>query len=66
MCYVHVRDETQIKEWVEASTKPETTQAYLDKYIYSVQNHAEYLEKIGWERLEKLRIGGESDGQPCI
>ena len=66
MCYVHVRDETQIKEWVEASTKPETTQAYLEKYIYSVQNHQEYLEKIGWERLEALKIKGEPDGQPCI
>ena len=66
MCYVHVRDETQIKEWVEASTKPETTQAYLEKYIYGVQNHQEYLEKIGWERLEALKIKGEPDGQPCI
>lgn len=66
MCYVHVRDEAQIKEWVEASTKPETTQAYLEKYIYSVQNHQEYLEKIGWERLEALKIKGEADGQPCI
>jgi hypothetical protein len=66
MCYVHVRDETQIKEWVEASTKPETTQAYLEKYIYGVHNHQEYLEKIGWERLEALKIKGEADGQPCI
>jgi len=66
MCYVHVRDETQIKELVEASTKPETTQAYLEKYIYGVQNHQEYLERIGWERLEALKIKGEPDGQPCI
>ena len=66
MCYVHVRDEAQIKEWVEASTKPETTQAYLEKYIYGVKNHQEYLEKIGRERLEALKVKGESDGQPCI
>ena len=66
MCYVHARDETQIKEWVEDSTKPETTQAYLDKYVYSVQNHKEYLDKIGWERLEALKVKGDSDGQPCI
>lgn len=66
MCYVHTRDEAQIKEWVEASTRPETTQAYLEKYIYTVKNHAEYLEKIGPDQLETLRIKGESDGQPRI
>lgn len=66
MCYAHARDEAQIKEWVEASTKPETTQVYLEKYIYSVKNHKEYLEKIGWEHLEMLKVKGEPDGQPCI
>jgi acyl CoA:acetate/3-ketoacid CoA transferase alpha subunit len=66
MCYVHARDEAQIKEWVEASTKPETTQVYLEKYIYSVKNHKEYLEKVGWDRLETLKVKGEPDGQPCI
>jgi acyl CoA:acetate/3-ketoacid CoA transferase alpha subunit len=66
MCYVHARDEAQIKEWVEASTKPETTREYLEKYIYRVKNHKEYLEKVGWERLEALKVKGEPDGQPCI
>jgi acyl CoA:acetate/3-ketoacid CoA transferase alpha subunit len=55
MCYVYQRDEDQIKEWVTASEKPETTQAYLEKYIYGVKDHKEYLDLIGRERLEKLR-----------
>ena len=54
MCYVYVRDEAQIREWVEASKEIETTQAYLDKYIYGVSNHQEYLEMIGQEQLDNL------------
>ncbi len=56
MCYVYKRDETQIKEWVEASKDPETTQAYLDRYIYGVKNHQEYLDLIGRDQLESLRM----------
>jgi acyl CoA:acetate/3-ketoacid CoA transferase alpha subunit len=59
MCYVYQRDEEQIKEWVQASDKPETTQAYLDKYIYGVKNHQEYLDLVGRERLARLMHGVE-------
>jgi acyl CoA:acetate/3-ketoacid CoA transferase alpha subunit len=60
MCYLYERDETQIKEWVEASKTPETTREYLDKYIYAVENHQLYLEKVvGKERLAELQEGGE-------
>lgn len=55
MCYVYGRDEDRIKEWVEASKDPETTKAYLDKYIYSVENHQEYLELIGHDHLHQLK-----------
>jgi glutaconate CoA-transferase, subunit A len=68
MCYEYVRDEAQIKEWVEASADAAGAQAYLEKYIYSVKNHQEYLDLIGHERLESLRCrarGGEFD-EPCI
>ncbi|MFW9887587.1 MAG: CoA transferase subunit A [Candidatus Thorarchaeota archaeon] len=30
-------------------------QEYLDTYILGVENHNEYLEKIGWENLNKLK-----------
>lgn len=55
MCYVYRRDEPQIKEWVEASQTPETTRAYLDKYVYQVCDHVEYLERVGRQRLNALR-----------
>jgi len=57
MCYKYKRDEDQIREWVSASKEPTTTQEYLEKYIYGVRNHQEYLEMIGREKLEELRIG---------
>ena len=59
MCYLYKRDEPQIREWVEASKDPDTTQAYLDKYIYGVKDHEEYLEMIGREQLNDLRKGSK-------
>ena len=57
MCYLYQRDEALIRNWVKASETPETTQAYLEKYIYGVRNHQEYLDLIGHERLNHLRHG---------
>jgi glutaconate CoA-transferase subunit A len=61
MCYLYRRDEAQIREWVQASSEVETTRAYLNKYIYGIENHRKYLEMIGEERLQNLRKG-EGDG----
>jgi glutaconate CoA-transferase, subunit A len=55
MFYLYARDEQQIKEWVEASRNAETAQVYLDKYIYGVKDHQEYLDLIGRDRLNSLR-----------
>jgi len=59
MAYMYARDEEQLKEWVEASKTEEGTQTYLNKYIYSLSNHQEYLEFIGQERLEALKAAME-------
>lgn len=56
MCYRYRRDEEQIREWVAAAKEAETTQAYLDKYIFSVNNHQEYLKLIGKSRLDEIRL----------
>ena len=49
-------DAGRIEEYVEATGGGEAFRAYLDKYVYSVKNHEEYLEKIGGMReLEHLR-----------
>ena len=67
MCYEYGRDEAQIREWVQASSDPQTTQDYLEKYIYSVNSHQEYLNLVGQERLESLKSMPEEadDEQPC-
>ena len=59
MCYNYKRDEPQIREWVEASKNPHTTESYLDRYIYSVRDHEEYMDLIGLEHLDTLKLGGE-------
>ncbi len=51
MAYMYGRDEPAIKEWVDMSKTAEGAQAYLDKYVYGIENHDEYLELIGKERL---------------
>lgn len=59
MVYLYERDEEQLREWVDASKTEEGTEAYLDKYVYGVADHQEYLELVGQERLEELRAAGE-------
>ena len=54
MYYTYARDEGQIKEWVEASKTEEHSQAYLKKYVYDLNDHGEYLELIGRDRLQEL------------
>ena len=54
MAYAYGRDEPLIRDWVEGSKTAEGAQAYLDKYVYGVKNHGEYLDLIGQERLEQL------------
>lgn len=55
MCYRYERDEPQIKAWARASREPESTQAYLERYIYDLNDHQEYLDLIGEERLQELQ-----------
>jgi glutaconate CoA-transferase, subunit A len=54
MAYVYGRDEPVIKEWVEMSKTVEGTRSYLDKYVFGVANHQEYMQLIGEERLARL------------
>jgi hypothetical protein len=53
MAYLYGRDEPEIKAWVEASKTAEGAQAYLDKYVYGVKDHDEYLKLIGEQRLKE-------------
>lgn len=53
MAYLYGRDEPGIKEWVDMSKTAEGSKAYLDKYVYGVKDHDEYLKRIGDERLKR-------------
>lgn len=56
MCYQYWRDEAHLAEYIEAAKSVETTEAYLNKYIHGVKNHAEYIELCGGEAMiKKLR-----------
>ena len=49
-------DDVHFMEWMTADRSPEGIAAYLDKYVYSVADHTEFLEKrIGLARLLELR-----------
>ena len=56
MYYLYWRDEEHLKQYLEASREPQTTEEYLRKYVYGVKDNAEYLEFIGGEeKLNYLR-----------
>ncbi len=55
MVYRYERDEPHIRDYVEMSKTVEGMQAYMDKYVYGVSSHEEYLELIGQERLRQLQ-----------
>lgn len=58
MTGLYERDESHIKAYAKNSKEIEETKKYLDKWIYNVKNHKEYLELVGKDRLSELRIGG--------
>ena len=50
-------------EWLRLSRSEEGVQEYMDKYVFGVENQAEYIELIGGEqqmkylhRLEHLEV----------
>ena len=55
MNYVYWRDEESIVDWITAQKQEESTQEYLDKFIYGVKNNDEYLDLIGREKLQNLK-----------
>lgn len=60
MVYYYERDEERIKEWVEASKTEADAQVYLDKYVYGVTCHEEYLALHEKERLDELQAQAQA------
>lgn len=54
MCYDYWRDEEHLGEYVAASKKEESMQQYLEKYVYGVSNHDEYMELAGGQTRKAL------------
>lgn len=56
MPYEYYSDERHLKEWLEAEEDEERLRDFLDRYIYGVGGHEEYLERCGGlARLRELR-----------
>lgn len=55
MVYLYERDEEHLKMFLEMTKTEEGTQKYMEEYVLSCKNHSEYLEKIGIEKLIKLK-----------
>ena len=53
MAYLYGRDEPGIQEWVEMSKTAEGANAYLDKYVYGLNTHDDYLALVGEQRLQE-------------
>lgn len=47
-------DDAFFADYTEASKSRETFDAFLDKYVYGVRDHGEYLQLLGRERLDEL------------
>ncbi len=58
-CYE--RDEQHIRDYVNATKDESNVKEYLNTWIYDIQDHKEYLEKVGKRTLDALRIGGRDE-----
>lgn len=60
MCYRYWRDGEHLQQFLKDSADPAKTAAYLDKWVYGVKSHAEYVQLVGTDRLRRLEseIGG--------
>ncbi len=55
MPYHYWRDEEHLAWYVEAAKKEETTQEYLQKWVWGVNSHDAYLKLVGKEKLNLIK-----------
>jgi glutaconate CoA-transferase subunit A len=51
------RDNAFYLEWDRISQSKEAVQSYLDEWVYGVKDRQEYMEKLGAEVRERLKVG---------
>jgi glutaconate CoA-transferase, subunit A len=54
------RDNRFYRDWDGISREAATTQAWLDEWVYGVAGRAEYVEKLGTERVAALQPSGSA------
>jgi len=54
------------KEYLEASKDEQRMKEWLEKWVYSMDHFSDYLEKIGFKRLQKLRANSVYGYNPDI
>jgi glutaconate CoA-transferase, subunit A len=54
------RDNRFYREWDAISREAASTAAWLDEWVYGVDGRAEYIEKLGAERVASLRPSGKA------
>jgi glutaconate CoA-transferase subunit A len=54
------RDNRFYRDWDGISRDAATTQAWLDEWVYGVSGRAEYMARLGQERIAALRPAGEA------
>ena len=64
---LYYSDEEHMAEWLKLSRSDDGVHEYMDKYVYGVENQAEYIELIGGEekmkhlwKLEHLQVPMEA------
>jgi glutaconate CoA-transferase subunit A len=54
------RDNRFYRDWDAIAREGATTQAWLDEWVYGVSGRAEYVDKLGAERVASLKPSGEA------
>jgi glutaconate CoA-transferase subunit A len=57
------RDNAFYLEWESVSKDPESLDRWLKEWVYDLESHAEYVEKMGAERWEALKPGERLSGE---
>ena len=59
MAGAYVRDEPHIKGYYADAKDAEKARGYMEQWIYQVADHDAYLDLVGRDHLESLRLGRE-------
>jgi hypothetical protein len=55
LSYYHDRDGEHLAMYLEMTKTEAGTNAYLDEWVYGLEDHQAFLDKVGVDRLEKLK-----------